>query len=311
MSDSMDEVRGLIADWLAAYPSGTRRGYTTDITQFLAYLDIKNMGLLAVTRPVVQRWLAGLLETGLAEATVRRKASAVSSLFDYLTAEGIVDSDPTDLLRRPKGEGPQKLGLTATQARVLIAAARTRSSATHALVWLMVGIGLRIAEACTARLEDITDDVLTVTVKGGHRQAKPLSPPVLEAIRRTVGDRKDGPILLTSDGRPLSRRAGWEVIVELAASVDIEKCTPHTLRHTAATLALEAGAPVQDVQQLLGHRSIDTTLRYIAGRNVRTATAAAAELLGDTLTRPEQEKPETATPVVDPDTRPEDEPPKT
>ncbi|MDF1596964.1 MAG: tyrosine-type recombinase/integrase [Acidimicrobiia bacterium] len=289
MSDGMGEVRGLVADWLVGMTPNTRSGYGTDVAQFITYLENVNVGLLVVSRPVVQRWLAELIGKGLAPKTVQRKASAVHSLFSYLTDEGHVETDPTVHLRRPKGEGPQKSGLTPAQARLLISAARDRSAAAHALVWLMVGVGLRIAEACTARLEDISDDVLTVTVKGGHRQAKPLSPPVLEAVRRAAGDRKEGPILLTSEGRPLSRRAGWETIVELSTSVGVEKCTPHTLRHTAATLALEAGAPVQDVQQLLGHRSIETTLRYIAGRNIRTATAAAARLLGDTLTRPDNE----------------------
>jgi site-specific recombinase XerD len=275
--------QGHVSDWLVAYPAGTRHGYATDIGQFVDYLDGLGVDLLGVSRPVVQRWLAQLTARGLAPATVRRKASAVRSFYSYLVDEQVLELNPTAHLRSPKGAGPQKFGLTAGQARVLIAAASGRSAAAHALVWLMCGAGLRVSEACTACLEDIVGDVLTVTVKGGYRQSKPLSAPVREAVARAAGDRVEGPILQVG-GRPVSRREGSRMIEELTAQVGIEHCTPHTLRHTAATLALGAGAPVQDVQQLLGHRSIQTTLRYIAGRDVLGAARSAADQLADTLT---------------------------
>jgi integrase/recombinase XerC len=147
----------------------------------------------------------------------------------------------------------------------------------------MAGAGLRVAEASSANIEDLKDGLLTVTVKGGHRQTKPLSLPALQAARAAIGDRTEGPILTNRDGARLSRRRAWELIERLATSAGIKSCTPHTLRHTAATLALAAGAQVQDVQALLGHRSIETTLHYIRNRDVLGGAADAARRLGNLL----------------------------
>ena len=103
-------------------------------------------------------------------------------------------------------------------------------------------------------------------------------------MTEAIGPRTKGPILTNRDGRPLSRRRAWAHIRDLSARLDLHQCTPHTLRHTAATLALEGGASVQDVQQLLGHASLETTLRYIQHRDIAAGTRDAAGHLAAVLT---------------------------
>jgi integrase len=160
---------------------------------------------------------------------------------------------------------------------------------------------LRISEAVAARLDDIHDAELTVTVKGGHRQTKPLTLDVSAAIRSAAGPRDKGPILVR-DGHGLSRTYAWRLIETLAATADIDDITPHVLRHTAASLALEAGARAEDVQELLGHRSIETTLRYLEGRDKRAGARKAAQLLSLSLTTdPSPPPPASVTPSPEED----------
>lgn len=289
----MNENTHLITDWLISYPTKTRAGYRIDFTQFTKWLEERGHPideLLIIDRPTIQRWLGHLLDTGRQPSTIRRKASAVWSFYNYAVEEKLIDHNPAEHLRRPKGDPVPKLGLDLEDAQHLLNVARAHSKPAHALIWLMMGLGLRVTEACSATIEDLAENLLTVTVKGGHRKIKPLGPGAHAAITAAIADRTEGPILLNRDKNPLSQRRAWELTIRLASKAGIKNCTPHTLRHTAATLALAAGAPVQDVQQLLGHRSIETTLRYIQGRDILGGTTGAANLLDTTLNPGDEEE---------------------
>lgn len=285
-SDTDRSATELVSDWLIGHRTATRNLYRISITQYLGWLDREDHGdPLEVTRQVIQRYVRHLdEELGYAPSTVRNKVSAVASFYRYAVEERVVEHNPAEHVRRPKGESAPKRGLPTDQAQKVIAAARAHSQVAYALVWMMAGAALRVTEACTARLENINWEtgLLTVTVKGGHAQTKPLSTPVLEAIRDATGDRTEGPILTNRDGNRLTRHRAFELIDKVAAAAGVE-ATPHTLRHTAATLALEAGASIEDVKELLGHSSIETTLLYLRGRDILGGTRRAADLLARSL----------------------------
>ncbi|MFP3883629.1 MAG: tyrosine-type recombinase/integrase [Actinomycetota bacterium] len=271
----------LIADWLIEFRSErTRRSYRRAVADFA---DWFGEDVLEASRGDIRRWVAALSED-LADSSVRAKASAVSSFYRHLFAEGVIEVNPAVDIRRPQGESEPRLGLTVDQAHRLIAEAESHSRHASALVWLMAGAGLRVQEACSARIEDLSDDLLTVRVKGGHRQTRALSPAVLDAVLAVVGDREEGPIVVDPEGLSVGVRRAQRLIAELGVLAGIsDHVHPHILRHTAATLALEAGASVEDVSALLGHRSIETTLRYVRNRDVIAGTRDAAHRLGDVL----------------------------
>ncbi len=276
---SMDENQ-LISDWLIGSRARTRRDYRTDIAQFQDFID---KPILEGTRTDIKRWLAHLGDLGRSDSTIRRKASAVSSFYTEQVREGRIAANPAEAIKRPGGESDPRQGLPLDQAHRLIAAAREHSRPAAALIGLTAGVGLRINEALSARIEDLRGEELTVMVKGGHRQTKPLSPPVLAAIQSQIGDRETGPIVTHHNGTTMSYSTAWRLVNELATKAAIDDISPHVLRHTAATLALAAGARTEDVQELLGHRSIETTLGYLRGRDKRAGARSAAQLLGETL----------------------------
>ncbi|HEX7099631.1 MAG TPA: tyrosine-type recombinase/integrase [Acidimicrobiia bacterium] len=284
MTTTTPRLRQLLDDWLIEFRSpGTRGSYRRAVEQFAEFIG---RDVLEATRSDVRRWVAHISQgEGLKDSSVRQKASAVSSFYRHLKAEGLVDTNPAAEVRRPQGESEPRLGLSAHDARKLITQAESHSRMAAALVWLMAGAGLRVAEACTARIEDLDGDLLTVKVKGGHRQIKPLSEPVLAAVKAATGTRKEGTIVVDRDGHEVTEKKAQRLVRKLAKTAGItEKITPHILRHTAATLALEAGTPLEDVSALLGHRSLETTLRYVRNRDVIGGTREAAATLARTLT---------------------------
>jgi site-specific recombinase XerD len=227
---------------------------------------------LTVQRAHVDAYARSLEAEGLARASVARRLSAVSGLFRYAHEEGYISRNPATHVRRPRvGDDSPTLGLDLDEARRFLDAAATSGPRDHSLVCLLLLNGLRVSEVCTARMEDVAVErghrVLTVERKGGRRDLVPLAPRTVAAVEEHLDERSDGPLVLANDGGPLNRFQATRVIRRLTRAADIDKSiSPHSLRHTAVTLALDAGVPLRDVQDMAGHADPRTTRRYDRAR---------------------------------------------
>jgi len=95
----------------------------------------------------------------------------------------------------------------------------------------------------------------------------PLAPRTARAIDLAVGERTDGPLFLTADGRRLDRHGAARIVRRITHRAGIAKnVSPHTLRHAFITAALDAGVPLRDVQEAASHADPRTTMRYDRAR---------------------------------------------
>ncbi len=103
----------------------------------------------------------------------------------------------------------------------------------------------------------------------GHKLAViPMPPRVGRAVDQAAGDRIGGPVLLMNSGRRLDRHAATRIVRRLAKRAGITKhISPHSLRHSFITAALDAGVPLRDVQIAARHADPRTTTRYDRARN--------------------------------------------
>ena len=121
--------------------------------------------------------------------------------------------------------------------------------------------------ALTAPARNSGHRTLTVTRKGGKVVTIPLAPRTARAIDLAVGERCDGPIFLTAEGRRLERHGAGRIVRRVARRAGIAKNVgPHTLRHAFITAALDAGVPLRDVQEAASHADPRTTMRYDRAR---------------------------------------------
>jgi integrase/recombinase XerD len=263
-------VETLAGAWLVSLQADTTRAaYRNDLTAFLSYLVARGVDPMTAPRAVVDLWLTEMKAAGLAASTRARRLSAVRSFYAYALEEGAITHDPTARVKPPYvSPEPVKVGLGVVEARAVVAAAMMRTPAHRATVALLLGAALRVSEAAAADVEHIRKEdghtVLAVTGKGERRRLVPLSPLALELldplplagplVRNAAGDRCDR-FQLAHMVRSIGKAAGLE-----------RPISPHILRHTAATLALDGGAQVHKVADLLGHASPTTTMRYVAGR---------------------------------------------
>jgi integrase len=141
----------------------------------------------------------------------------------------------------------------------------------HALACLLGLLGLRVSEACGIDVEDIATErgrrIVTVLGKGAKLAVLPMPPRVARAVDLAAGDRLSGPVLLSRSGRRLDRHGATRIVRRLAKRAGITKhISPHSLRHSFITAALDAGVPLRDVQVAARHADPRTTTRYDRGR---------------------------------------------
>jgi len=160
--------------------------------------------------------------------------------------------------------------------------------------------GLRISEAVHLTLPAIDSQRMVLHVKLGKGQKDRdvmLSPKLLTILRDWWRVRRPRPWLFPGDrpGTPLTTRAVNRAYRKALRRCQIPKpITPHSLRHAFAVHLLETGTDVRTIQLLLGHRSLETTARYLAVATTRVcATASPLDL----LPRP---VPSVATPIIPP-----------
>ncbi|HEY3958704.1 MAG TPA: tyrosine-type recombinase/integrase [Streptosporangiaceae bacterium] len=281
----------LVAAWLLAAGSAhTRRAYQLDLSQWAGWLASCDVALFSAARGHVDAWSEQLQREGLAPATIARKIAAVSSFYAYAVDEGAAGRNPAARARRPAidPDHSDTEALDLAEARTLISAAEADPNPrSAAIVRLALEAGLRESELAAARIEDLGAErghrTITVTRKGGRRQRLALPPATAHAVDLATGGRTSGPVIATATGRPMAASEIYRTVVRLARRAGItKKITPHTLRHAYATIARDAGAALEDVQDDLGHRDPRTTRRYDRSRYRldRSAAYKVAAALG-------------------------------
>ena len=289
----------LAAAWLTGLRSArTRRAYAGDLVAWLGWLTDRDTDVLAAGRVHVDLWAATQLGDGAAASSVRRRLSALSSFYRYCAAHDLTGRVPTQGVARPvvDPDYTATVGLDRDQARALVAAADSdtgpQALRTAAVIRLLLHNALRVDEACAAGIADLGEDsghrVLRVTRKGARKAKIPLTPATMAALEAYLDSRTrragladwrqlDGPLLATADGGRLRQGHLWELVRRLARTAGIgawEQLSPHSLRHSAITFALDAGAALRDVQDYAGHKDPRTTRRYDHSRDSLDRNAA-------------------------------------
>ncbi|HET6963839.1 MAG TPA: tyrosine-type recombinase/integrase [Acidimicrobiales bacterium] len=228
-----------------------------------------------------------------AAASVRRAHSAWSNFFDYLVAEGVVEGNPMAAVPKPKTPSSLPRSIRAPDAirKLLAAAAEPDSRARYpwpardlALVATFCVTGIREAEAAGLSMGALAGEPgarrMEVRGKGGKVRPVPIDPALdrvldvylSERVSRFPKDDLDHPstpLFVDVRGRRMNVDQIRYLIEKLYVRAGIRAQVPagalvHALRHTFATAALEAGADVVELQELLGHASLETTRRYLS-----------------------------------------------
>jgi site-specific recombinase XerD len=265
------------ASFLAGYSGSTRRAYRLDLRIWFEWCAGQGLDVLADVRRVHIELFARHCEEERRNvaATVARKLATIKGFYRYCDIDGVVAKSPAEHVRVPKvwTDGSRTLGLSRQELVRFQATARAMSPSHDALAQLLGTMGLRVSEACRVQVEDFADEdqgyrVLRIIGKGKRPAAMPVPATVLTALTGAAGGRVRGPLMFRPDGKPVEPRAAARMVARIARNAAITKhLTPHGLRHSMITHALDAGVPLRDVQIMARHSDPGTTTRYDRNRD--------------------------------------------
>jgi len=275
-------------EWFANLKNkNTRDAYKRDIKNFMKFTGIQTPEeFRVISRAHVIAWRDSF--EGMSDATVRRKLSALSSLFDYLCDRNAVSHNPVDGVKRPsanmnEGKTP---AISNAQAKQLLEAPPSdtlKGIRDRAIISTLLYHGLRRGELCSLRVKDFSarEGVMHFCVrgKGGKTRFIPVAPATQSAIKRYLDEAGHGldyeealfrPVRNNATGilnKPLHPASVYKSIVmkyarEVGITLDSRGFCVHSLRATSATTALENGADLAQTQHWLGHSNISTTKLY-------------------------------------------------
>ncbi|MBA2439032.1 MAG: tyrosine-type recombinase/integrase [Acidimicrobiia bacterium] len=263
---------------LGSVAPATLRAYRADISAFVTWASRSaTPGPAAVDRLVLRRYLAYLETRRYARRTIARRASALRRYFAWQVRTERLAVDPAAALSAPAGYARLPRVLRQDELDVLLddppakidgddPAVRQRDDA---VLELLYGSGLRVAELCALRPGDVDLLRSTVTVwgKGAKQRQVPMSAPAVEALGGWLEQGRDALTTLASpaDAVFLNRRGhrlGTRDVRRILDRRAAAPTHPHALRHTFATHLLDGGADIRAVQELLGHADLATTQHY-------------------------------------------------
>jgi len=252
----------------------TVRAYALDVAQYDRYLAGHGIRSASAVRPRdVESYVAS---AGWAASTVARKIAALRAFHEFLRRRGSAAENPAAPVRSPRRTRPLPDVLDVHQVEALLRAPRGEEPASirdRALLEMAYATGLRATELVKLRLEEIDQEEQLVRCIGKRSRERIV--PYGDAARTTLNryleaarpsflrDRTERAVFLTRFGRPFTRAGYWKLLRAYARDARIEQpVSPHTLRHSCATHLLEGGCDLRVVQEILGHRSIETTQIY-------------------------------------------------
>lgn len=230
----------------------------------------------------VHEWIADLHSAGHGATTIKRAHGVLAGILDEAARDRRILTNPCRGVRTPRKVPKQKSFLTHEQLHSLADA----SGDHRAMVLLMGYTGLRWGEVIALRVRDLNAIRRRITVAENavevgtaihvgspktHEQRAVAFPEFLTPLlqERSAGKLPEALLFPGPDGLHLRRTRtdangkGW--FAQAVRKSGIPRITPHELRHTAASLAISAGANVKAVQAMLGHKSAAMTLDTYSG----------------------------------------------
>ena len=306
----ISEAKGQYLDWLESrrdLSAHTVRAYGIDISEFERFLG-ENPSLLQLNKTSFDAFLLKQRNSGLAPASVRRRAAGLRGFSKWLKACGLLESDPLSEVEAPPVRARKLPRIAQTQhlTRLLRTlregidlddgktvatklADRPHQATTLLAVTLMLTTGMRVSETAGIELSNVSlsDRSIRLLGKGNReRQVFLTDPWITEFVEFYISAREKlnvqhTRLLINTRLQPLSAEALRARLAKACEQANLTgKITPHMLRHTAATQLLNAGVDLRFIQRLLGHSSLSTTEIYthVSDQSLKCAVTSAGVL---------------------------------
>ncbi len=286
----ISECVELFLSYISDKSENTVKNYRSDLKQFISIVGDKEVE--KVTKADIAKFRMVLQSNKKKSSTISRKLACINSFFEYLIDLEMVNSSPITKSHRPKVSQKIPSALSHEEIEKLIKSTKTLKE--RVIIVLLLTTGLRSSELLGIRRENILieknnhiyncdsiyqleieeEDIIYIRVegKGGKEREVPITGKPMKLFAEYLRFNSSERVF------PMSYYSLWKMIVNIGKRCNIV-LHPHKLRHTAATIALQSGAELRIIQELLGHASPITTARYakVGQKQLLKATKALSQ----------------------------------
>lgn len=262
------------------YSEHTRINYMADLRAFTTFLQITyQLAGLEEVRPLHTRsWIVSLMEQKLSHRSLNRKISSLAAFFKYCRKLGMISVDPMSKVKRFKQ--PKRLPVAAPEQALNQLLSKDKGTApeynetlAQVVLELLYSCGLRRAELIALQDEDIDParKVIKVLGKGRKERLIPLNEGLYKTIEvyrqlrdRNIPEPSCTNLLVRANGQALYPKLVYNIVRSSLSDIpDLNRRSPHILRHSFATHLSEAGADINAIKMLLGHANLSATQVYM------------------------------------------------
>ena len=254
------------------YSNNTIISYSEDLKSFLDYcVENSKTDIKKISEKLIKSYLMILSESGLEKISLSRKLSSIRGFFKYAYKYNYIDVNPASFISNPKSI--RKLPEVVPSEIILNTYKEIDKDEINAklykiIIELLYGCALRVSELCNLNFGDVDIKSKTVRIlgKGNKVRIIPIGDKSITVLKEYLSDRNlnsNDPLLIDKNRKRITRRMVYNIVNKYLTIVsDLEKKSPHALRHSAATHMLDNGADLRAVKEILGHENLSTTQIY-------------------------------------------------
>lgn len=215
----------------------------------------------------IRFYLATLKEGGLSNRSVENQRANLSAFFSWLCEEDLIPKSPCAAVKPVKFKQEVKKAFSTVEIDKLRSACR--KSKERAIIEVLLASGVRVHELISLDVSDINVATKTIHIregKGSKERTAYITDLALVHLEKYLHERKeqDSPVLFSNGMNGRMTEGGIrELLKRLENRAEVANVHPHRFRRTLATMLSARGMPIQEIQRILGHAEIKTTLGYI------------------------------------------------
>lgn len=254
------------------YSKHTIISYQTDLEQFKNFLATiyPELTLVNVDYRILRSWIVSLVDKNIENTSVNRKIASLRSFYKFLLKREHIQDDPTWKLKvlkkskiLPHFVNEDDMGRLLDQ---LTFENDFPGQRDKIVMEMLYGTGIRLSELIGLSVADVnfTNETIKVLGKRNKERIIPFSKSLGQSIKKYLSykDNENSLLITSNNGDALYPMLVYRIVKKYLSLVNVDKKSPHVLRHTYATHLLNKGAELNAVKDLLGHTSLAATQVY-------------------------------------------------
>jgi integrase/recombinase XerD len=255
--------------------ANTVASYERDIIQFNNYFEGKGKKIFDLTSEDMKDYIAYMKSEGKSNSTISRTNASIKALYKYLLSKKFVEENITNDVSTPKVDRKDPIILTKAEIEKLLEQpdlTDLKGQRDKAMLEILYATGIRVTELISLRIEDVNVPNSYIRVKKknserhirlGNYAAKCIASYIENIRPLLIKSEEEKSLFINTNGQKMTRQGFWKILKQYKDEAKIDKeLTPHTIRHSFAVHMLQNGTEVKELQEILGHTDVASTLMY-------------------------------------------------